>query len=100
MLVAEHGSLRRAADYLGVHQSVVGRRIALLESRLGILLFERDHFGSKLTDVGRKFLLDAREGTDRILQAVEQVRRFVRHEMESCGLARRRRLHPLFIRAC
>ena len=73
MLVAEHGSLRRAADYLGVHQSVVGRRIALLESRLGILLFERDHFGSKLTDVGRKFLLDAREGTDRILQAVEQV---------------------------
>lgn len=87
MLVADYGSLRRAADYLGVHQSVVGRRIALLENRLGIVLFERDHFGSKLTEVGREFLEDAREGTERILQAVEQLLRFARCVMASCELA-------------
>ena len=52
ILVAQHGSFRAAAESLDLSQSTVSRRIRLLERRLGVPLFERDHKGAKLTPAG------------------------------------------------
>ena len=41
MLVAEHGSFRRAADVLELSQSTISRRVQSLERRLGVTLFDR-----------------------------------------------------------
>ena len=41
LAIVEHGSLNQAADYLGINQSTVSRRISALEERLGVGLFER-----------------------------------------------------------
>ncbi|WP_312621640.1 helix-turn-helix domain-containing protein, partial [Agrobacterium pusense] len=49
LLVAEHGSFRRAADAVGMSQSTVSRRVQLLERRLGVPLFTRSRTGAKLT---------------------------------------------------
>lgn len=78
MLVAEHGSFRRAADVLNLPQSTVSRRIQLLENRLGVALFERDRNGARLTFAGQRFLRDAAFGADQLRQAIadlNQVRR-------------------------
>ncbi|MHC1550728.1 LysR family transcriptional regulator [Phyllobacterium sp. K27] len=58
ILVAEHGSFRRAAEILGLSQSTVSRRVQLLERRLGAPLFDRDKSGARLTPVGAR-LADA-----------------------------------------
>jgi hypothetical protein len=44
-MVSDYLSFRRAAVALGVQQSVVSRRIALLEDQLGVSLFERNTGG-------------------------------------------------------
>jgi DNA-binding transcriptional LysR family regulator len=54
--VAEHGSVRHAAERLFVAQSAVSRQIALLEEELGVPLFERRARGMALTDAGRLLL--------------------------------------------
>lgn len=65
----EHGSFRRAAESLGVHQTEVGRRIRLLEDRLGIELFERRRTGARTTPAGETFLREAQFGVDQIARA-------------------------------
>jgi DNA-binding transcriptional LysR family regulator len=54
--VAEHGSVRHAAEHLFVAQSAVSRQISLLEDELGVPLFERHARGMSLTDAGRLLL--------------------------------------------
>jgi hypothetical protein len=49
MVVAELGSVRRAADALNLSQSTISRRIQSLECRLGVSLFERSRSGARLT---------------------------------------------------
>lgn len=70
MLVAEHGSFRRAADALNLSQSTVSRRVQLLERRLGALLFERSRSGVRLTHAGERFLREASFGVEHLHQAV------------------------------
>lgn len=55
-IVAEQGSLRKAAFILGASQSAITRRIQILERRLGYSLLERDNRGSRLTAAGAEFL--------------------------------------------
>lgn len=59
ILVAEHRSFRRVAALLDLSSSTIGRRIQLLERRLGFPLFERDRHGARLTPAGEKFIRDA-----------------------------------------
>lgn len=66
LAAAEIGSFRRAAEILGVHQSSVSRAAQQLEELLGVSLFERGHFGVRLTQAGHRFLADA-------MPAVEQL---------------------------
>ena len=60
LAVARLGSLRRAADALGVTQPTISRRIRTLESDLGLPLFERDRDGHRLTAAGADLLPEAR----------------------------------------
>lgn len=53
--VAKSGSMRRAAEQLGITPSIVSRQIAKLEDIFGKALFERRPNGVKLTSVGRIF---------------------------------------------
>lgn len=60
LAIVEHGSLNQAADYLGINQSTVSRRISALEERLGVSLFERKR-GSRwaVTPAGEQMLASA-----------------------------------------
>ena len=54
LALARLGSLRRAAETLGVTQPTVQRRIRMLEADLGLPLFVRERDGHRLT-AGRAF---------------------------------------------
>lgn len=56
LAVAEHLGFLRAAQTMGVSQSVVSRGVARLEDELGITLFERTATGVRVTETGRAFL--------------------------------------------
>jgi len=54
--VARHLSFHRAAQALGTSQSSVSERIRALEEDLGIVLFDRNTRGVRLTEAGRRFV--------------------------------------------
>src|SRR5271163_3976055 len=56
LAVARGGSVRAAAERLGVNHSTVLRRIAQLEERLGAQMFEKLPSGYRLTDAGDEVL--------------------------------------------
>lgn len=56
LAVARGGSVRSAAQQLGVNHSTVLRRIAQLERRLGAQMFERLPSGYRMTDAGEEVL--------------------------------------------
>lgn len=65
LAVAEHGSIRRAANMLGMTQPGLSKNIRQIEERLGVPLFSRSTAGvrptlagSQLTERGRQILLD------------------------------------------
>lgn len=80
-LVAEHGSIRRAADVLSMSQSTVSRRIALLERRIGVRLFDRKRTGVRLTAAGERFVRHAEFGADYLRQAVNEMSLIRRGEL-------------------
>lgn len=59
--VAQHGSMRDAADALHVAQSALSRSIQGLEHELGVELLERHSRGVVLTAAGQIFLRHARD---------------------------------------
>ena len=54
--VARAGSISRAAIEIGIDQSTISRRIALLEAEAGVRLFHRSGRGVVPTDRGRELL--------------------------------------------
>ncbi|WP_420847990.1 LysR family transcriptional regulator [Nitratireductor luteus] len=68
---AENGSLRRAAETIGVGQSCLSRTIMRLEDKLGVSLLERSNTGARLTNAGQRFLDDVEPA----LRQLEQARR-------------------------
>ncbi|HEY4201559.1 MAG TPA: LysR family transcriptional regulator [Devosiaceae bacterium] len=71
LAVAEHLSFYRAAQALGTSQSSVSARIKALEEELGILLFERNTRGVRLTEAGRLFVERVSAGVDHLDHAVK-----------------------------
>lgn len=69
--LAEIGHMGRAAEKLNMSQPPLSRQIALLESTLGVKLFERGAKGVSLTLSGEQFLQDARE----IINLMQRARR-------------------------
>ena len=66
--IVEAGSFTAAADRLGIGKSVVSRRVAALEERLGVQLIARTTRRLSLTDSGRSFY----EHCARILADLEE----------------------------
>ncbi len=60
LTVVEQGSLRAAADLLGVSPAAVSSSLASLRRAVGVPLFARDGRGLKLTPAGLSFLRDVR----------------------------------------
>jgi LysR family glycine cleavage system transcriptional activator len=54
-IASQHKTFTSAANYMGVTQVAISRQIAILESYLGVQLFERGSRAVKLTEVGRAF---------------------------------------------
>src|SRR3546814_17148628 len=54
LAIAREGSVRSAAGRLGVNHSTVLRRIARLEERLGVQMFEKLPSGYRLTAAGEE----------------------------------------------
>jgi DNA-binding transcriptional LysR family regulator len=71
LALARLGSLRRAAETLGVTQPTVQRRIRMLEADLGLPLFVRERDGHRLTAAGATLLPEAR-GVETMALRVEQ----------------------------
>lgn len=71
LAVVDHGSFSAAARAIGQTPSAVGKRIRLLEERLGVDLLTRSTRRMALTDAGRRYAEDAREILSR-LEALEE----------------------------
>lgn len=56
LAVAEYLSFHRAAKALGTSQASVSTRIKALEEDLGVVLFDRNTRGVRLTEAGRRFV--------------------------------------------
>lgn len=68
--IARAGSITRAADQLGLAKSAVSRRLADLETRLGVQLFVRSTRKLALTDAGASFLARVSQILDDLDDAV------------------------------
>ncbi|WP_421724705.1 LysR family transcriptional regulator [Bauldia sp.] len=67
--VAETGSFTAAAGVLGLPKTTVSRRVAKLESAIGVRLIQRTTRSLSLTDVGRTYYRDCREALDVVADA-------------------------------
>jgi DNA-binding transcriptional LysR family regulator len=74
--VAERDHVTRAANALNITQSAVSGSIAALETRHDVKLFNRVGRRVELTDIGRKFLPEAREVLDRAASAQQVLEDF------------------------
>lgn len=85
LAVADHGSIRRAADALGMTQPGLSKNVRTIEARLGLTVFERSTTGAIPTEIGtlllrrgRQILLDLdaihRDLNDELLSETGKVR--------------------------
>jgi DNA-binding transcriptional LysR family regulator len=74
VVAAEQGQFQEAAAELAITQQAVSKRIATLETELGVRLFTRTARGARLTTDGQAFLPHARAVLDAVERAVESVR--------------------------
>lgn len=72
--VAKNGSISRAAMELGADQSMVSRRVGLLEAELGVRLFHRSGRGVTLTARGQQLLGYATTLNDTLAEAERAMR--------------------------
>ena len=81
LAAVEHGSFRKAALALGIHESAaVSRRIRDLEDDLGASLFQRHHGGVLLAQAGTQFVRHARNAVRQIGQGAKNVATIGRSE--------------------
>jgi len=66
LLLAETGSIGRAAEREGIASSAVSRRVSDLEARLGVVLSDRSSHGVKLTSAGEAYA----EGCRTVLRSI------------------------------
>ncbi|WP_140720613.1 MULTISPECIES: LysR family transcriptional regulator [Gammaproteobacteria] len=74
IVLAEELHFTRAAERLHIDQSPLSRTIKELEDDLGMLLFDRDRRGTRLTRAGAVFLQDVRRLFTTLDQARENVK--------------------------
>jgi DNA-binding transcriptional LysR family regulator len=90
--IAEAQSLAGAAERLGLNHSTLFRRLAALEGRLGVKLFQRERSGYRPTAAGEDMVALATLMGDTI---AEFERRVTQNEVEPAGRVRLTTLDPL-----
>lgn len=88
--VARLGSTARAAVEVNLTQSAVSKQILSLEQHLGVMLFDRNPLGLKLTEAGAIYLPYAQA-------ALEQMGRGAMRLTERAAIARPIRLHMVAV---
>lgn len=78
--VAESGSFSKAGQALFVTPTAIIKQMNLLESRLGVTLFNRSHQGLTLTAAGRSLLEDAKHIEQYSQEAITRARMAERSE--------------------
>ena len=73
LAVSEYLSFHRAAKALGVSQSSVSTRIKALEDTLGVVLFDRNTRGVRLTETGRRFVVQVDDALGILDHAIKTV---------------------------
>ncbi|WP_163268413.1 LysR family transcriptional regulator [Chelativorans alearense] len=71
LVTLEHGSMRQAAEVLGVRGTTVSRNITTIEQQFDMQIFERRNNGVRLTEEGQRWLESIRglyDGLDEILR--------------------------------
>ncbi|MDO6721660.1 LysR family transcriptional regulator [Celeribacter halophilus] len=76
LVVAQDGSIRRAAERLNVVPSAISRKIIEAEARLGVALFERTSKGMTLTEAGELMREHARHVSDEQTYLLDQIGHF------------------------
>ena len=72
--IARYGSLRAAADALGIKPSTVSHQLKALETQLGTALFIRTTRSVSLTEAGRALVRGAGPAFDQLSEALESAR--------------------------
>ncbi len=72
--IAEGGSFRQAAQTLNVTQTAITQRLRKLESYLGVVLVERTTRHCALTEIGERFLPQARRLLGELADALTEIR--------------------------
>lgn len=75
ILVAEQGTMIKAAESMNVSQPLVSQKIAQLENELGAKLFDRYKRKLLLTEAGKQFLADCKSIMSGVETAVGNIRR-------------------------
>lgn len=73
LVIAETGSVSRAAEILHIVQPAVSRQLRLLEEDLGTVLFSRGRRGMELTDSGQLLIEHARRALRELDQAKAEI---------------------------
>ncbi len=73
LAIADHGSLRAAAQRLGLSQPALSKSLRALESALGAPLIQRNPRGTSLTPVGELFLSRARLIENEIIRTTHEI---------------------------
>jgi len=97
--VVEYGSVSKASSVLFRAQPAVTRAILALEKRLGVLLFERNVNGMRLTDYGERAVPRARRAIGELLAVPLLLGQVMGHAAEPLFLFQARRLEA-FAKLC
>lgn len=105
LAVAEHGSVTRAAEQLGIQQPPLSQQLKALETELGVALFERQPRGVALTPAGAALREDAEDLFGRIQQMRARMQRLAHGDEGSLAIgftssAAAHRLTPEVLREC
>lgn len=73
VVIAETGSITRAADKLNVSQPALSKSMLILEQSLGAKLMVRDRRGVELTECGKALISYARSVNSILARATEQI---------------------------
>src|SRR5688572_21603936 len=80
--IARHGSLGAAARELLVSQPSASQRLAALERRCGVRLFDRDNTGARPTAAGQEMVAEAGHILGHLERVFERSRRSEEHTSE------------------
>src|ERR1035441_426792 len=80
IVVAQEGSLSRAAARLHMTQPALGRRVHHVEAEVGVRLFYPWYGGVRLTESGKVFIEDILQSLDHWERAAQRARNVIRRQ--------------------